>query len=43
MASPLILIVSNTNQQGYNFTVTPKAKTDDGLLDVVIIENLSKF
>ena len=41
--SPLILIVSNTNQQGYNFTVTPKAKTDDGLLDVVIIENLSKF
>tara|TARA_B100001248_G_scaffold239749_1_gene205264 strand:- start:614 stop:1495 length:882 start_codon:yes stop_codon:yes gene_type:complete len=41
--SPLILIVSNTNQQGYNFTVTPKAKTDDGLLDVVIIENLSNF
>ena len=41
--SPLILIVSNTNQQGYNFTVTPKAKTDDGLLDMVIIENLSNF
>ena len=41
--SPLILIVSNINQQGYNFTVTPKAKTDDGLLDVVIIENLSNF
>tara|TARA_B100000579_G_scaffold356005_1_gene311540 strand:- start:599 stop:1480 length:882 start_codon:yes stop_codon:yes gene_type:complete len=43
ITSPLILIVSNTNQQGYNFTVTPKAKTDDGLLDMVIIENLSNF
>ena len=42
-ATPLILIVSNTNQQGYNFTITPKAKTDDGLLDMVIIENLSYF
>lgn len=41
--SPLILIVSNTNQQGYDFTVTPKAKTDDGLLDMAIIENLSNF
>ena len=40
---PLVLLISNLNQQGYNFTVTPKAKTDDGLLDVVIIENLSNF
>ena len=39
--NPLVLIISNTNQQGYNFTVTPKAKTDDGLLDMVIIENIS--
>ena len=39
--TPLILIVSNTNQQGYNFTVTPKAKTDDGLLDMFIVENRS--
>ena len=43
ITNPLILIISNTNQQGYNFTVTPKAKTDDGLLDMVIIENLSNF
>ena len=42
-SSPLILIVSNTNQQGYNFTVTPKAKTDDGLLDMFIVENRSFF
>ena len=42
-SSPLILIVSNTNQQGYNFTVTPKAKTDDGLLDMFIVENISYF
>ena len=41
--TPLILIVSNTNQQGYNFTVTPKAKTDDGLLDMFIVENRSFF
>tara|TARA_B000000557_G_scaffold69650_1_gene54957 strand:- start:347 stop:1228 length:882 start_codon:yes stop_codon:yes gene_type:complete len=40
-SSPLILIVSNTNQQGYNFTVTPKAKADDGMLDMFIVENIS--
>ena len=43
MTNPLILIISNTNQQGYNFTVTPKAKTDDGLLDMFIIENISNI
>ena len=43
ISTPLILIVSNTNQQGYNFTVTPKAKTDDGLLDMFIVENRSYF
>ena len=43
ISNPLILIVSNTNQQGYNFTVTPKAKTDDGLLDMFIVENISYF
>ena len=43
ITTPLILIVSNTNQQGYNFTVTPKAKTDDGLLDMFIIKNISYF
>ena len=43
ISTPLILIVSNTNQQGYNFTVTPKAKTDDGLLDMFIVENISFF
>ena len=43
ITKPLILIISNTNQQGYNFTVTPKAKTDDGLLDMFIIENISYF
>ena len=42
-SSPLILIVSNTNQQGYNFTVTPKAKADDGMLDMFIVENISYF
>ena len=43
VTKPLILIISNTNQQGYNFTVTPKAKTNDGLLDMFIIENISNI
>ena len=43
ISTPLILIVSNTNQQGYNFTVTPKAKADDGMLDMFIVENRSFF
>ena len=43
ITKPLILIISNTKQQGYNFTVTPKARTDDGFLDMFIIENISNF
>tara|TARA_B100000575_G_scaffold232120_1_gene193396 strand:+ start:2168 stop:3049 length:882 start_codon:yes stop_codon:yes gene_type:complete len=43
VTKPLILIISNTKQQGYNFTVTPKARTDDGFLDMFIIENISSF
>ena len=31
---PFVFLVSNTNQQGYDFTLTPTAKTDDGQLDL---------
>ncbi len=36
---PFMLIVSNVNQQGYNFTVTPNALANDGLLNLVWLKN----
>ena len=36
--SPFVLLVSNTNQQGYNFSLSPKALSDDGLLDLFWME-----
>ena len=36
--SPFIFLVSNTNQQGYNFSLTPQALSDDGQLDLFWIE-----
>tara|TARA_B100001996_G_C18669813_1_gene596249 strand:+ start:287 stop:1183 length:897 start_codon:yes stop_codon:yes gene_type:complete len=38
---PFMLIVSNVNQQGYNFTVTPNALANDGLLNLVWLKNAS--
>jgi diacylglycerol kinase (ATP) len=35
--------VSNSNQFGNKFTIAPKAKLDDGLLDVVIIGKMNKL
>ena len=39
--SPFIFLVSNTNQQGYNFSLTPQALSDDGKLDLFWIEKSS--
>ncbi|MEC7619214.1 MAG: YegS/Rv2252/BmrU family lipid kinase [Bacteroidota bacterium] len=39
--SPFVFLVSNTNQQGYNFSLTPKALSDDGQLDLFWIEKSS--
>ena len=36
--SPFILLVSNANQQGYDFSLTPQAQSDDGLLDLFWME-----
>ena len=41
--SPFVFLVSNTNQQGYDFTVNPTAKTDDGKLDLFWMEKSSLF
>ena len=35
--------IANSNQFGNNFTIAPKASLSDGLLDVVIVTDQSKF
>ena len=40
---PLVLLFSNLNQQGYSFTLTPNAKSNDGNLEMVCIEKLNIF
>jgi diacylglycerol kinase (ATP) len=39
--NPFMLFISNSNEMGYNMSLTPKASLSDGLLDMVIIEELS--
>lgn len=34
--------IANSNQFGNNFTIAPKAKLSDGLLDIVIVQKMSK-
>ena len=41
--SPFVLLVSNTNQQGYDFSLTPQALSDDGLLDLFWMEKSNLF
>ena len=41
--SPFILLVSNANQQGYDFSLTPQAQSDDGLLDLFWMEKSNAF
>lgn len=40
---PFMIFVSNSNELGYNVSLTPKASLKDGLLDVLIIHRLSKI
>ena len=40
---PSVLFVSNSNEMGYNISLTPKASLQDGKLDVVFTEKLSFF
>lgn len=35
--------VANGNQFGNNFTIAPKARLDDGLLDIVVVKRTAKF
>lgn len=36
------LCIANSNQFGNHFTIAPKAKLNDGLLDIIIVKKMSK-
>jgi diacylglycerol kinase family enzyme len=38
---PLLLFISNSNEMGYNITLTPKASLTDGLLDYVMVPKIN--
>jgi diacylglycerol kinase (ATP) len=39
--SPFVFLISNTNQQGYDFTLTPNAVANDGKLDLFWMDKSS--
>ncbi len=39
--SPFVFLLSNTNQQGYDFSLTPEAMSDDGQIDLFWMEKLN--
>lgn len=39
--NPFMLFISNSNEMGYNMSLTPKASLTDGLLDLVTVPRLS--
>jgi len=40
---PFMIFISNSNELGYNVSLTPKASLQDGLLDVLIVPKLNKL
>lgn len=43
LVNPFMIFISNSNELGYNVSLTPKASLQDGLLDIVIVPQLSKL
>lgn len=41
--NPFMIFISNSNELGYNVSLTPKASLQDGLLDLIVIPQTSKF
>lgn len=41
LISPFLLFISNSNEMGYKMSLTPRASLQDGLLDMVIVPELS--
>ena len=40
---PFMIFVSNSNELGYNFSLTPKASLMDGNLDVLVVSKINKI
>ena len=40
---PFMVFVSNSNEMGYDISLTPKASIQDGMLDAIIVEPLNKL
>ena len=40
---PFMVFVSNSNEMGYDVSLTPKASIQDGMLDAIIVEPLNKL
>ena len=43
LVDPFIILISNSNEMGYNLSLTPKASLQDGLLDVLIIPKINRL
>lgn len=43
LLSPFLLFISNSNEMGYNMSLTPHASLQDGWLDLLIVPKLSGF
>jgi len=43
VVNPFIILISNSNEMGYNLSLTPKASLQDSLLDILIISKISKL
>jgi YegS/Rv2252/BmrU family lipid kinase len=41
--NPLMLFISNSNELGYNVSLTPNASLQDGLLDVILVHKTNRF
>ncbi len=41
--NPFMVFISNSNEMGYNMSLTPNASLQDGLLDVVIIPKIGRL
>tara|TARA_R110002051_G_scaffold138476_3_gene211206 strand:+ start:1369 stop:2271 length:903 start_codon:yes stop_codon:yes gene_type:complete len=41
--NPFLVFISNSNELGYKFSLTPKASLQDGLLDIIIISKINKL
>lgn len=40
---PFLFFVSNSNEMGYEISLTPQASVQDGTLDAIVVEPLNKF